>query len=139
MMPRWPDDLPCQPISGWPESLGENRSLNQGEQGPPRVRRKMSKRTDTVSLTYRFTRNDRARFERFYTEEVEDGSMPFLLPDPGSNNFPLLTAGGLQLMTHDDAPLVIASTWVCLFGTSLPSWVRSGQIWRCSFDWVILP
>lgn len=138
-MPSWPTELLRPLVEGFQQGREDNRLIARSDRGPPRVRRGMSKATQAVGVAFYVTHDQRARFDRFYDEETDIGALPFLVPAWGVDNHDLLTGDGLNLLTHDDVPLLIASTWVCLFGQTAPSVVPMGLEWRISFDLVILP
>lgn len=138
-MPSWPVELKKPLADGFQQAREDNRRLLRAERGPPRVRRGSSKASEAVSVAFYLSHDQRARFDRFHIEETEEGALPFLVPAWGVDNHDLWTADGLNLLTHDDVPLLIASTWVCLFGQTMPSVVAMGVEWRISFDLVILP
>lgn len=99
----------------------------------------MSKAAQAVGVAFFVSHDQRGRFDRFFDDETEQGALPFLVPSWGIDNVGLLAADGLDLLTHEDAPLLIAATWVCMFGQTMPSVVPMGLQWRISFDLVILP
>jgi hypothetical protein len=138
-MSSWPQELRKPLTEGFQQGREDNRLLSRAERGPPRVRRGMSKATEAVGVAFHVSHDHRARFNRFYDEETDQGALPFLVPSWGIDNHDLMTAGGLNLLDHEDTPLLIAATRVCLFGQSMPTVVPMGLEWRISFDLVILP
>jgi hypothetical protein len=122
-MPSWPVELKKPLSDGFQQAREDNRRIMRAERGPPRIRRGSSKAAEAVSVAFYCSHDQRARFDRFHIEETEEGALPFLVPAWGVDN-------------HD---LLIASTWVCLFGQTMPSVVAMGLEWRVSFDLVILP
>ena len=138
-MPSWPSELLRPLVDGFEQAKQDNRIIARSDRGPPRVRRGMSKVAEAVSVAFYCTDDHKARFDRFHIEETELGAWPFLVPSWVTDNHELLTADGINLLDHEDTPLLIAATWVCLFGQSMPSVVPMGLEWRISFDLVILP
>lgn len=138
-LPSWPTELLRPLVDGFQHAKQDNRIIARSERGPPRVRRGMSKATEAVSVAFYCSDDHKARFERFHVEETDVGALPFLVPSWIVDNHDLLTAEGLNLLDHEGTPLLIAGTWVCLFGQSAPSTVPMGLEWRVSFDLVILP
>ena len=135
----WPSEIVAPLVDGFQQGREDNRLIARSDRGPPRVRRGMSKAAQAVSVAFYVDRDKRSRFERFFNDETEQGTVPFLVPSWGIDNQNLLTADGINLLDHEDTPLLIAATWVCLFGQSMPSVVPMGLEWRISFDLVILP
>ena len=138
-MPSWPSELLRPLVDGFQQGREDNRLIARADRGPPRVRRGMSKATEAVGVAFYCSADQRARFDRFHIDETELGALPFLVPGWGIDNHDRLAAEGLNLLTHEDVPLLIAATWVCLFGQTTPSVVPMGLEWRISFDLVILP
>ena len=139
MMPSWPTELERPLRDGYQRQRGDNRRMTQAEQGPPRVRRGRSKSIQTVPMSFYLSYDQEARFQRFYVEETEEGALPFLIPNWGTDGSELLTPSGLSLTDHEDTPLLIAATWVAMFGESVPNTDPMGVEWRVSFNLVILP
>jgi hypothetical protein len=138
-MPSWPTELLRPLVDGFQQAPEDTRRFIRADRGPPRVRRGSSKATEAVGVAFYCTDDQKARFERFRIEETDLGALPFLVPSWVVDNHDLLTADGLNLLNHEDTPLLIAGTWVCLFGQTMPSTVPMGLEWRISFDLVILP
>ncbi|ADZ70127.1 hypothetical protein [Polymorphum gilvum] len=138
-LPVWPSDLPDPIGEGFKLVRGESRRRSQGDQGPPRMRRGISKAVDQVQLTLVVDHNERARFERFYVEETAEGALPFLMPDWSRNGDYLTTADGTFLTDASGNRLTIAATWACLFGDQLPSYAAIGAHWQLGFIVTVLP
>ena len=138
-LPSWPIEL-LEPISdGWRQQRGESRRRGGGDQGPPRMRRGVSKAADAVQMTFVCTHDERARFDRFYDEDTDEGALPFLIPDFATDGDALMTGEGSLLTDENDNPLLIASTWVAMFGDQLPSYAPIGLRWQITFILTVLP
>ncbi|MGO1161741.1 hypothetical protein ACTOV4_07255 [Brucella sp. C7-11G] len=135
----WPTELPRPNREGYQGSPGEGRLKKRNEAGPPGYRRRTSSIPKYVSMTLDVSRDELARFERFYEDEVADGSLPFFMPDPTTTGWPMLTTDGRILTDHLDRPLLLVKTWLCLFGDTLPSHTPSGNRFRLSFQIVVMP
>lgn len=118
---------------------GDGRLHTRNDAGPMRIRRKYSQVANTVAITIDVDRNQLARFDRFYNEEIGSGTLPFLMTDPMTAALPLLDADTIQLTTHDGKPLVCAATWVCLMGEQPPVRTPIGVRWRVSFQVMVMP
>lgn len=139
-LPSWPADLGRPLLDGLSFSRDDVRQFASAERGPPRVRRRISKASRSATVSFRFTPDQRARFWRFFDVDTAEGSAPFVVPAWGNNDLELLTSEGLEVLTHDGAPVLLVSSWLCLFGSTMPSEVPfGGDAWRTSFDLVILP
>lgn len=137
-LPSWPEELGRALVDGYAQTRGESRKIARGDEGPPWVRRGRSKSTQSRPVSFFATRDQLARLDRFYVEECQEGALPFLAPDWSQDERGLMSAEGLELLTHDDEPLLITATLVCLFGQP-PNAAAWGGHWRVSFELVILP
>lgn len=137
-LPVFPPELPRPSRQGYQVALGDGRTKRREDAGPPNVRRRFSAVADMVSLQITVTRAGLARFQRFYDEELGKGSRPFLMPDPGSDGWALLTDEGDPLLTEEGAPILVSETWICIIGQT-PAWVPVGVEWRVSFDVAVMP
>ncbi len=138
-LPSWPTDL-IEPVGdNWKLLRGSARRRGQGDQGPPRMRRGISKAVDQVQMSFVVTHNERARFERFYVEETSEGALPFLMPDWSRNGDYLTMADGTFLTDASGNRLTIAATWLCMFGEQSPAYGAIGAHWQLSFSVTVLP
>ena len=138
-LPSWPTELERPLRDGFSQQIGDNRRRQKADQGPPRMRRSTSKAIETIGMSFMATADLRDRFWRFYREEVGSGALPFLVPDWGRDGLVLWDSSGIVLTDEDGTPLLIAATWVCVFGDRLPGDVPVGVEWRIQFDLVVLP
>lgn len=136
----WPDgELPRPLRPEFELAFGEGRLLTQPSAGPVRSRRRFSAVSHSQALAFLMTRNERARFERFYFDETRAGALPFLMPDFGTDGLPIGDEAGAQLTDEAGAPLLITAMRLCLFGAQLPVISAQGVEWRVSFAVEILP
>lgn len=139
MIASWPEELPRPDRNGWQRTAGEGRRRSQRDGGPPKVARRYSLVPDLVSMTIDVTRSEKARFDRFYRDELRRGTLPFLMPDPTTSGWQLLTGDEVPLVTDAGVPLLLEETWVCLFGENLPTETVYGVRFRISFDIAVMP
>ena len=138
-LPVWPTDL-IEPLGdNWKLVRGDARRRGRGDQGPPRMRRGISKAVDQVQMSLMVTHNERARFERFYVEETGEGALPFLMPDWSRNGDHLTMADGTFLTDASGNRLTMSVTRACLFGDQLPSYAAVGTHWQLGLVVVYLP
>jgi hypothetical protein len=90
-------------------------------------------------MTLDLSRAEKAHFERFYVEEVREGTLPFLMVDPTTSGWRLLTDEGVPLLTDEGVPLRLEETLLCLFGDALPSETTYGVRFRVSFQLAVMP
>lgn len=140
-VPFWPSDLPCRvQREGSTQTLADGRIRQEMDAGPPKVRRRTSASVGRLTGSIVAGFDGRARFERFWFEEVRNGSLPFFIKDQFADGVALLTANGVLLLTDTGAPLLIASWWLVMFGQDAPAITRlSPQRWSISFGLDILP
>ena len=138
-LPWYPPELPRPYRNGYQHSRGDGRTRISEDAGPPNVRARYSAVADAVAFTTLLTRAQLGRFDRFYDHEIRRGSLPFLMPDHGTDGWALLAADGRPLLAADGQPLLLAATWVCLIGKQTPSRVPVGNRWQVSFDIMVMP
>ncbi|WP_287151473.1 hypothetical protein [Mesorhizobium sp.] len=138
----YPPELPRPERAPYQVSRGDGRTRRAEDAGPPNVRRRFSAVATTVAFSTILTRAQLARFDRFFDEEIKQGTLPFLMPAPDTHGLPLLTEDGTPLLTDGGVPILIAETWLCLIGQQMPARAPSspGSIqWRVSFDIAVMP
>ncbi|GJE00541.1 hypothetical protein [Methylobacterium isbiliense] len=141
MIPVWPADLP-QRFRAADSSFGfgDGRLRTPMDAGPPKVRRRFSAVVKPVTLSWRGSEDDVARFERFFEEEIAGGSLPFFLPDPRRDGRPLLTDDGVVLLDDQGRPLLNTAWWLCLFGETVPTQIPvTGLLMQVNMQLAVLP
>lgn len=139
MIARWPSELDPPMQEGWRRQAGDARRRSSTDSGPQRISRRFSRVARPVSIVLDLSRAQLSRFWRFYFEEAREGSQPFLMPDPTTAGWALLTDDGSALLTDEGLPLLLDETWVCLFGDQLPSETIYGVRFRVSFEIAVMP
>ncbi|WMT85560.1 hypothetical protein NO932_11540 [Pelagibacterium sp. 26DY04] len=138
-LPAWPPELYRPLVDGFQRGTGDNRRFGQFDNAPPTVRRGTSKATESVSVSFVCSYDQKARFERFYDDECKEGAAVFTMPAWDSDGVYVLTADGIHLLDHEDDPLLVTSTWACLFGQGGATVTPFGLDWKVAFELVILP
>lgn len=139
MIPVWPSELPKPQRSGFQKQLQDPRLRRRAETGPPGYKRRFSSVGEFVSLSIKVTRDQLAVFEKFHNEETALGALPFIMPDPLTDGWPLLAPGGEPLLGPDDEPLLIAAHWLCLFGETMPAVSKPGLQFVVTFPVTVMP
>lgn len=139
MLPSYPPELPAPLREGYQNARGDGRTRMAEDAGPPNVRRRFSAVANVVSFSTQLDRFQLGRFDRFYDEETKQGTLPFLMPDPGTNGWPLLSDDGMPLLTDEGTPILMTETWLCLFGQQLPAVVTVDMVWKVTFQIVVMP
>lgn len=82
-MMTWPADLPQMPLlRGFSVEQEDNRIVFQVEVGPPKMRRRTSARTQTLSIIMLLDWNQRIYLKRFFERDLSDGAEVFEYRDP---------------------------------------------------------
>ena len=137
-LPVWPSELDPPMREGYAISRVETRLRRPVEQGPHRQRRRFSAAPAPVSMTLDVSRDQRARFDRFFIEEVSQGALPFLITDPTTHGQPILV-GGEPLLDTDGEVITIAAWQVARFGEALPETTVIGIRYRIRFSIEVMP
>ncbi|WP_226779505.1 hypothetical protein [Oceaniglobus trochenteri] len=137
MIPVWPSDLPHPARGTWQAQVIDTR-VRRTAGGVPGYRRRFSARTRAVSLSILVPRSGKAVFDRFF-EMVGDGTLPFWMPDPTTDGWPLLSDAGTPLLTADGTPLLLGARWLCLFGEEPPVETIRGTQFELAFGVTVLP
>lgn len=139
MTPVWPQTLPRPTRGGHQASWQEARIAKQAETGPPGYRRRFSSVARPHSLSVILSRSQKGIFDVFYQHEIKHGGVPFWMPDPTTDGWPMLTGDGQPVLTGDGARVVLAARWLCLMGPP-PVETIYGQVeFQISFQVDVLP
>lgn len=139
MIPIWPPELPKPQRAAFQKQHQDPRIRKRAESGPPGYRRRYSSVGQLVSLGIKVTRDQLAVFENFHQNDTALGSLPFVMPDPITDGWPLLTPDGEALVGPDDEPLLIAAHWLCLFGEAMPAVSKPGLHFVVAFPVTVMP
>jgi hypothetical protein len=138
-VPWYPPELPRPLRDGFKLQRGDGRTVTRPDAGPSIRSRRFSGVAHSVPFSTLLYFSEVARFNRFYDEETKQGTLPFLMPDPIFDGLPLLDGEGSALLTNDGKQILIASTWLCVFGEQLPAYRQLELEWEISFGLVVLP
>lgn len=136
----WPSDLPRPRRDGHRSQPMDPRLRKSPETGPPGWRRRYSSVARSVALVLDLSRAQKAVFDNFHAEATAYGTLPFTMPDPTTDGWPMLTGDGAPLLTQTGAPILLAATWLCLFGDQPPAESMVGGVtFRISFSVLVMP
>lgn len=140
MIPVWPDDLPrFVLVDGFQSSPRGTRLKTAMDIGPGKQRRRGPKIASQSSIID-VDSDQRARFERFWDEDVAGGSLPFLIRDHLSDGRDLSNDSGAPLLSSDGLLLIIESWNLVQFGQNDPVYTAIGPLeFRVQFEVVLLP
>ncbi|MGD9862849.1 MAG: hypothetical protein AB7S99_06525 [Pseudodonghicola sp.] len=135
----WPDTLPRPLRDGYSEQRLDARLGKGGEAGPPGWRRRWSSVARTVAMVLDVPRAVLGDFESFYEHDLSEGSLPFWMPAPTLDGWPLLTPGGAPVLLPDGSPVLVSARWLCLMGEGTPTIAPKGVRFRVSFSVTVMP
>ncbi|MET1410699.1 hypothetical protein ABVF61_00425 [Roseibium sp. HPY-6] len=139
MIPVWPAELPKPQRSSFQKQLQDPRIKKRAETGPPGYKRRFSSVSTLVSLSIKINREQLAVFETFHEVDTQMGALPFLMPDPITDGWPLLAPDGNALLAPDDEPILIAAHWLVLFGENMPAISKPGLQFVVTFPVSVMP
>lgn len=137
--PVWPSELPAPERDTWQASWSDPRRRRQGDAGPDGYRKRFSSIPRQVALSMVLNREEKARFDRFFEDELDFGIGLFTMPDPTTDGWPVLTADGQPLLMEDGTPITMAQTWLCQWGAEMPVETIQGREFRIRFAVEVLP
>lgn len=138
-VPIWPTELPRPMRDGYQRQLPSGAISTRRDAGPPFVRRRFSSAVSAVTMTIDVSADPRARFWRFWEEEVAHGTIPFFAPDSSLTDWPVSDAGGGTLTTDAGDAIGIESWWLVVAGESAPTEAPAGNRWRITMQLTVLP
>ncbi len=113
---EWPCDLPLPTLHGVAQSRQNARQERTGETGPPRFRRKFSAASTGVQMQVVADTSQTWHLEKFYADDLQEGSQPFWMVDPMRDGKPLADETGAILLDLGDIPLLLSAKNLCVFG-----------------------
>lgn len=114
-IPSYPSELPPPLRADYAEQTGEGRALFRPDAGPPQVRRKFAAVVDDVPYSTSLERWKLGLFDKFFTETLNFGTIPFLMPAPLIDGFSILDESGVLLLDESDVPLLYGETMLVQF------------------------
>lgn len=142
-VPAWPSAFPAPEQRGFAFERGDARRRTQMEGGPPRTARRFSRVADRVAMSLVVSASLYGIFCTFFDVDLRQGTLPFLMPDPMRDGWPLLDDNGVPLAGVDDKgsafDLEVSAWWLVTFGDRLPATTPVGREWRVEFDLAVLP
>ena len=141
-IPVWPDDLPSYVlVSGFQTGIRGTRLSTAMDAGPPKQRARGPK-TRSIACGIYADRNQIARFDRFWEEEVNWGTLPFLAPDRVLDGLAVLDDLGVCLLDESGVPIFSEEWQLVQFGQTEPASTPvpdNPLLFVIQFDLVVLP
>jgi len=138
-VPVWPSQLPQRVLrDGYSETLRDGVLRSKTDSGVGKVRRKYSSAAMPVSATISLYYAQKVILERFWEDDVKNGSLPFSMPDQTHDGQPLLDENGDPVLDEFDDPVLISASWLVLFAAP-PVIVPRGPIFSASLQLSVLP
>lgn len=138
MIMTWPAGLPRPERNSWQLSRQDGRQASQGDVGPVRYRRRISRTPLEVQMSVVLDRDQRAVFDRFYDDDCAGGVRLFRMPDPATDGWALLASDGNPLLAPDGSPLLLSALWLCAWGKEGPVEAVIGVEFRKNFSLQVL-
>lgn len=134
MIAEWPeDDLGCPLRRGFSEGFTDPRQMTAPEAGPPRVRPRFSRTSNTLDLSFSLTWHERDVLTRFWEEDTQHGTVIFAMPEWPDNNRLLLDDALGGLTDETGTPLRVSAYFLALFATP-PNFSPYGSKWLTAFQ-----
>lgn len=137
-VPIWPTELPKPTRDGYEAARGDSR-LRRSSEAVPGYRRRFSAEARPVSLSINVPRSLKAVFDNFYDVTTAGGTLPFYMPDPITDGWPLIGSDGRPVLTDGDLPVLMSAQWLCLFGDEAPVDKISGVRFDIAFSVAVMP
>lgn len=138
-VPTWPAALPRPERNTFQKTAIDGRLKRRSDNGTPRYRPRFSKVPYLVSLSIVVTRSGKTVFDEFYDQTTRGGALPFWMPDPTTEGWPMTDEAGNPLTDGNGKPLLMSGNWLCLFGDTPPAETIVGIEFRKSFSITVLP
>ncbi|MBN8189555.1 hypothetical protein JF540_22985 [Salipiger thiooxidans] len=120
-IPTFPTELPVPLASGYGAQRYDPRRRRAYDAGPPKFARRYSAVARSITLTMRLFAWQVAKFDRFYIDDCQEGSLPFYMKDYRIDGLNLLDENGLVLTDENDVPLLWSKIMLCAWGDTPPS------------------
>ncbi len=140
----WPFDCPqTVTVTNHRQQIGDGRLRSDTDSGPGKVGRRFSSTIRPIVGDLIVTTSQKIRIERFWDEDTQGGSLPFLFPAISTNNCPLLDSDGVPFLDFDGARILDCDWWLARFSDQAepPGFVPRGNSgeWTCSLALQVLP
>jgi hypothetical protein len=122
-------------VDGYEEAEADGRIRTRPQRGRAFQRGGSAAAVLPVSLRLPATTAERARFRRFWEDELGHGALPFTIRDQAFDGVALADETGNRLADESGAPLLGTAVWVLIAGETAPRWTaRPGGNWELSLE-----
>lgn len=138
MNARWPSAMPLPLRDGFSQASLPTRIRRATDVGPPSYRSRFSRRMPATAMTFEVDRDGLEVFYRFYEDDTRGGSLPFWMPDPLTDEWPLTDETGSVLITPEGDTLLASAVDLVVFAEAEPQVAPIGVRFRITIQVVRL-
>lgn len=138
-VPIWPDTLPRPERNTFQKVALEARLKRRIDAGTPGYRLRFSGVPYLVNMSILVTRSGKSVFDEFHEDTTRWGTLPFWMPDPTTDGWPMTDSDGNPLFDGRGEQIRMTGTWLCMFGDGNPAETIQGIEFRKTFSLVVLP
>lgn len=114
-IPVYPSELPAPLRSDYAETAGDGRAIFRNDAGPVSLRRRFAATMDVIPVTTRLYRWQLELLDNFYLQDTKQGSLPFTMPAPLTDGFPIMDENLDYLLDENGEQLLFTETMLVLF------------------------
>jgi hypothetical protein len=139
-VPIWPSDLPTWIlVDTYKSAPSGNRLVTEMDAGPAKQRRRGPKMR-SVTCGINLNSDERARFDRFWDEDLKGGVLPFWKMDAHFDLQAILDESSTPITAEDDSPILVDAWWLAQMGKTEPVYSALGAgNFKVEFEIVVLP
>lgn len=138
-IPTWPAALPRPERNTFQKTPAEARLKRRSDAGAPAYRLRFSGVPYLVNMSIVVSRSGKATFDDFYEDTTRWGSLPFWMPDPTTEGWPMTDEAGNTVLDGNGHPVLMSGTWLCMFGDTPPTETVIGIQFRKTFSVTVMP
>lgn len=128
MIVDWPSDLPTTVITeGYEERPPNSIRRTPMDAGPPKRRRRGSSMTRPMTLMVPLSHWECERMDRFYMEDLLEGTLLFRRPHPRLDGVPMLDSTGKHPILGEDGQPILVSSFIIAAFTEPPRYTPDGS------------
>ncbi|MCV9960726.1 hypothetical protein OIU34_02340 [Pararhizobium sp. BT-229] len=114
-IPSYPADLPPPLRAAFGEQSGDGRVIFRPDAGPTVPGLRFAAVMDIIPFSTQLKRWQLGLFDSFYLETLKKGMLPFTMPEPFTDGYPMLDEEQNTLLDENDVPLLFTETMLVRF------------------------